>query len=105
MDLILSEEPSTDDRNVQLEPTEVEVDTLVDVQRKKMLSMSTFHFVSKHFRFFGFQYILGLTSCFCIHLCRMIHLMNPTLCVLLMSQIRMTLSSRFGDRKKKTLSV
>ena len=39
MDLILSDEPSTDDRNVQLEPAEVEVDTLVDVQRGKVLSM------------------------------------------------------------------
>jgi len=54
MDLILSEEPSTDVCIIQLEPAEVEVDTPVDVQPEKVLSMSTFSFVSKHFRFFGF---------------------------------------------------
>ena len=62
MDLILSEEPSTDAHVMQLEPAEVEVDPLVKVQRGKVLSMSTLPFVSKHFRFIAFQYILGLIS-------------------------------------------
>jgi hypothetical protein len=39
MDLILSEEPSTDERNVQLEPAEVEVDTVVHVELGKVLHM------------------------------------------------------------------
>ena len=62
MDLILSEEPSTDERNIQLEPAEVEVDTVVHVELEKVFPMYTFPFVSKHFRFFVFQYIPGLTS-------------------------------------------
>ena len=45
MDLILSEEPSTDVHVVQLEPAEVEVDPLVDDQPGKVLSMSTLPFV------------------------------------------------------------
>src|SRR5450631_3621762 len=105
MDLILSEEPSTDAHVLQLEPAEVEVDPLVDVQPGKVFSMSTLPFVSKHFRYLGFQYILGLISYLCFHSCRLIHLINPTSCVLLMSLMRRRLSSRFGDPKKKTLSV
>jgi hypothetical protein len=105
MDLILFEEPSTDAYVIQLEPAEVEGDPLVDVQPGMVLSMSILPFVSKHFRFLGLQYILGLISYLCVHPCRLIHLINPTLCVLLMNLIRMRLSTRFGDRKKNTLSV
>jgi hypothetical protein len=35
MDLILSEEPSTDDDVLQLEPAEVEVDPLIDIQPER----------------------------------------------------------------------
>jgi hypothetical protein len=54
MDLILSEEPSTDAHVLELEPAEVEVDPLVDVQPGKVFSMSTLPFVSKHFQYLGF---------------------------------------------------
>jgi hypothetical protein len=50
MDLIVFEEPSTDAHVLELEPVEVEVDPLVDVQPGKVFSMSTLPFVSKHFR-------------------------------------------------------
>ena len=45
MDLMLSEEPSTDVHVLQLEPAEVEVDPPVDVKPGKVLSMSTLAFV------------------------------------------------------------
>ena len=92
MDLILSEEPSTDAHVLELEPAEVEVDPLVDVQPEKVFSMSTLPFVSKHFRYLCFQYILGLISYLCVHPCRLIHLINLTSCVLLMSLMRRRLS-------------
>jgi hypothetical protein len=101
VDLILSEEPSTDARVLELEPAEVEVDPLVDVQSGKVFSMSTLPFVSKHFQYLSFQYVLGLISYLCLHPCRLIHLINLTSCVLLMSLMRKRLSSRFGDPKKK----
>ena len=103
MDLILSKDPSTDAHVMQLEPAKMQVDPLV--QRGKVLSMSIILFVSKHFRFLAFQHILGLISYLCVHPFRLIHLINPTLWVLSMRPIRMRLSSRFGDRKKKILSV
>jgi hypothetical protein len=105
MDLILSEEPSTDAHGLQVEPAEVDVDSHVDVQTGKVFSMSTLHFDSKHLQYLGFQYIMGFISYLCVHLCRLIHLINPTLFDLLMSLMRMRLSSRFGDPKRKTLSV
>jgi hypothetical protein len=49
MDFILSEKPSTNAHVIQLEPAQVEVDPLVDIQPGKVLSMSTLPFVSKHF--------------------------------------------------------
>jgi hypothetical protein len=55
MDLILSEEPSTDAHVLELEPAEVEVDPLVDVQPGKVFSTSTILFVSTHFEYLGFQ--------------------------------------------------
>jgi hypothetical protein len=50
MDLILSEEPSTDAHVLELELAEVEVDPLVDVQPGKVFSMSTLgaHFCRKY---------------------------------------------------------
>jgi hypothetical protein len=65
MDLILSKEPSTDAHVHELEPAEVKVDPLVDVQPRKVFSMSTLPFVSKHFWYLDFQYILGLISYLC----------------------------------------
>jgi hypothetical protein len=105
MDLILSEEPSIDAHVLELDLAEVEVDPLVDVLPGKVFSMSTLPFDSKHFRYLGFQYILGLISYLCVHPCRLIYLINPTSCVLLMSLMRRRLSSRFGDPKKMTLSM
>jgi hypothetical protein len=94
LDLILSEEPSTDAHGLQLEPADVEVDPLVDVQLEKVLSLLTLSFVFK----LVFQYIFGLFLYICFHLCRLIHLIRPILCVLLMSVLLKRLSSRFGDR-------
>jgi hypothetical protein len=48
MDLILSEEPSTDAHGLQVERADVDVDPHVDVQTGKVFSMSTLHFDSKH---------------------------------------------------------
>ena len=44
MDIILAEEPSAEDRNVQLELAVVGVGTLVDVLRREVLPSSNFSF-------------------------------------------------------------
>ena len=67
MDLILSEEPSTDVHVVQLEHAEVEVDPLVDDQPGKVLSMSTLPFVHYHLRLLAFQCFWGSFSYLCVH--------------------------------------
>jgi hypothetical protein len=59
MDLVLSEQPSTEDRIVQLEIAELEVRTLVDILGKKMFPILIFPLVSNLFGFFGFLYILA----------------------------------------------
>ena len=53
--------------------------------------------------FLCFLIILGSTSWFCVYSCRLMHLLHPTLWVLLMSSTQRRLDSWFNDGKMKNL--